>query len=74
MQVLICSAGGARAAERQRLLQAGVGAAYDHREESHILGKSWPTGPTPARVEERYGFAGGGDTGAVGDDRTGSDG
>jgi hypothetical protein len=65
-QVLICAAGGARAAEQQRLLQAGIGAAYDDPDKSHILGKRWLDGPTPAKGEDSYGFAGAGDTGASG--------
>lgn len=65
-QVLVCSAGGARAGGGQRLLQAGVGAAYDDTEESYILGKRWLVGPTPARGEDGYAFAGGEEAGANG--------
>ena len=66
VQVLICAAGGARAANGQRLLQAGIGAAYDDSDGTHILGKRWLDGPTPAIGEDGYGFAGAGDTGASG--------
>lgn len=66
-QVLVCSAGGARAGAGQRLLQAGVGGAYDDAAHSHIIGKRWLVGPAPARAEDGYAFAGGdGEAGATG--------
>lgn len=67
VQVLICSAGGARFGSHgsQRVLQAGIGAAYDDTEHSYILGKQWPVGDTPDRAQDSYSFAGG-DAGADG--------
>jgi hypothetical protein len=67
VQVLICSAGGGRpAGGNQRLLQAGVGAAYGDTQDSHLLGKNWLDGPTPPRGEGSFSFFGAADTGADG--------
>ncbi len=65
LQVMVCMAGGGRAGEGRRLLQAGVGAAYDDTEHTHLLGKRWLDGPTPPRGEDGYVFFGS-DTGADG--------
>jgi hypothetical protein len=64
-QVLICLAGGARAGKDERLLQAGVGAAYEG-DESRKLGMRWLTGPTPPRGEDGWFFAGSRTAGADG--------
>jgi hypothetical protein len=65
-QVLVCMAGGGQARDGRRLLQAGMGAAYDDTENTHILGKSWLDGTPAARDEAGFSFFGAADTGADG--------
>ncbi|MGH8993539.1 MAG: hypothetical protein ACRDZ7_18675 [Acidimicrobiia bacterium] len=66
LQVLVCMAGGARSGEGRRLLQAGVGAAYDDTEVTHLIGRRWLDAATPARGEDGYLFSGSADAGADG--------
>jgi hypothetical protein len=66
VQVLVCLAGGARPADGWRLLQAGVGAAYDSKDETFMLGGRSLDGPTPPIAEDGYGFGSTADVGAAG--------
>ncbi|MGH9034694.1 MAG: hypothetical protein ACRD0O_02950, partial [Acidimicrobiia bacterium] len=66
LQVMVCMAGGARSGEGRRLLQAGVGAAYDDPERTHLVGRRWLDAATPARGEDGYLFSGSADAGADG--------
>jgi hypothetical protein len=66
LQVLVCMAGGGLAGVGRRLLQAGVGTAYDDTERTHLLGKAWLDGPTPTRGEGSFSFFGAAGTGADG--------
>ena len=66
LQVMVCMAGGARSGEGRRLLQAGVGAAYDDAEDGYLLNRRWLDAATPARGEDGYLFSGSADAGAAG--------
>lgn len=66
VQALFCLAGGAQATDGWRLLQAGVGVAYDSREESFLLGKRWLDGSAPAVGEDTYRFGSAHEVGARG--------
>ena len=66
LQVLACMAGRGQAGEGRRLLQAGIGAAYDDTEHTHLLGRVWLDGDPAAREEAGFSFFGAADTGADG--------
>lgn len=66
VQVLVCAAGGAQPGEDARLLQAGVGVAYDDRDETFVLGRRWLVGATPPRGEDGYAFGSSEEAGATG--------
>ncbi|MGH9039885.1 MAG: hypothetical protein ACRDZ3_06605 [Acidimicrobiia bacterium] len=66
LQVMVCMAGGARSADGRRLLQAGVGAAYDDTDVTRLIGRRWLDAATPPRGEDGYLFFGSAEAGADG--------